>query len=133
MNTAKQMLWLPTIREEKYKAKQAIDTFFVRAGDVLSAGLVFAGTQWLALDVAGLGRANVVLVIADTLRCGADTMVVLDGMRYELNVVSADGEFGRRDPYGVNAGVSLLFPLYCNADGHEGAVVKRRSPFTQRR
>ena len=62
MNTAKQMLWLPTTREEKYKAKQAIDTFFVRAGDVLSAGLVFAGTQWLALDVAGFGKANVVLV-----------------------------------------------------------------------
>ncbi len=27
MNTARQMLWLPTSREEKYKAKQAIDTF----------------------------------------------------------------------------------------------------------
>jgi ATP/ADP translocase len=33
MNTAKQMIWLPTTREEKYKAKQAIDTFFVRTGD----------------------------------------------------------------------------------------------------
>ncbi len=30
MNTARQLLWLPTTREEKYKAKQAIDTFFVR-------------------------------------------------------------------------------------------------------
>ena len=37
MNTARQLLWLPTTREEKYKAKQAIDTFFVRGGDVLSA------------------------------------------------------------------------------------------------
>jgi AAA family ATP:ADP antiporter len=62
MNTAKQMLWLPASREEKYKAKQAIDTFFVRAGDVLSAGLVFAGTHWLALNVAGFGKANVLLV-----------------------------------------------------------------------
>jgi AAA family ATP:ADP antiporter len=33
MNTARQLLWLPTSREEKYKAKQAIDTFFVRTGD----------------------------------------------------------------------------------------------------
>jgi hypothetical protein len=33
----RQLLWLPTTREEKYKAKQAIDTFFVRGGDVLSA------------------------------------------------------------------------------------------------
>lgn len=62
MNTAKQMLWLPTTREEKYKAKQAIDTFFVRAGDVLSAGLVFAGTSWLSLNVAGFGKANILLV-----------------------------------------------------------------------
>ena len=64
MNTAKQMLWLQTTREEKYKAKQAIDTFFVRAGDVLSAVLVFVGVNWLALDVAGFGRANVLLVLA---------------------------------------------------------------------
>jgi AAA family ATP:ADP antiporter len=63
MNTAKQMLWLPTTREEKYKAKQAIDTFFVRAGDVLSAGLVFAGTSWLSLNVAGFGKANILLVV----------------------------------------------------------------------
>ncbi len=39
-NTARQALFLPTTREEKYKAKAAIDTFFVRFGDVLSAGLV---------------------------------------------------------------------------------------------
>jgi AAA family ATP:ADP antiporter len=62
MNTVRQMLWLPATREEKYKAKQAIDTFFVRAGDVISAGLVFAGTNWLALNVAGFGKANVLLV-----------------------------------------------------------------------
>ena len=33
MNTARQLVWLPTSRDEKYKAKQAIDTFFVRTGD----------------------------------------------------------------------------------------------------
>jgi ATP:ADP antiporter, AAA family len=63
MNTARQMLWLPTRREEKYKAKQTLDTFFVRAGDVLSAGIVFAGTAWLGLGVAGFARANVALVL----------------------------------------------------------------------
>src|SRR5204863_2386654 len=41
-NTARQALFLPTSREAKYKAKAAIDAFFVRAGDVLSAGVVFA-------------------------------------------------------------------------------------------
>ena len=37
-NTTKQALWLPTSREAKYKAKQAVDSFCVRAGDVLSGG-----------------------------------------------------------------------------------------------
>ena len=35
MNTARQLLWLPTSREEKFKAKQVIDSFVVRAGDVI--------------------------------------------------------------------------------------------------
>ena len=47
MNTGKQMFWLPTSREEKYKAKQAIDNFFVRSGDMLAAGVVFLGTHRL--------------------------------------------------------------------------------------
>lgn len=47
-NTTRNALYLPTSRAAKYKAKQANDTFFVRLGDLLSAGLVFAGTTWLA-------------------------------------------------------------------------------------
>jgi AAA family ATP:ADP antiporter len=62
MNTAKQMIWLPTSREEKYKAKQAIDTFFVRSGDMLAAGVVFLGTHSLQYGVAGFARANVLIV-----------------------------------------------------------------------
>jgi ATP:ADP antiporter, AAA family len=62
MNTAKAMLWLPTSREEKYKAKQTVDTFFVRAGDLLSAGLVYLGTTVLALSVQGFARTNLVLI-----------------------------------------------------------------------
>jgi AAA family ATP:ADP antiporter len=46
MNTAKQLLWLPTSRDEKYKAKQAVDSFFVRLGDLAAALVVFAGTAW---------------------------------------------------------------------------------------
>ena len=37
MNTTKAALFLITPREEKYKAKAAIDTFFVRGGDALAA------------------------------------------------------------------------------------------------
>jgi AAA family ATP:ADP antiporter len=57
-------MWLPTSRDEKYKAKQAIDTFFVRAGDVIAAGVVLVGTTWLALDVRGFALSNVVIVVA---------------------------------------------------------------------
>jgi ATP:ADP antiporter, AAA family len=63
MNTARQLVWLPTSRDEKYKAKQAIDTFFVRTVDLLQAVLVFAGTHWLALSVRGFALANVGLVV----------------------------------------------------------------------
>ncbi|HEX9661986.1 MAG TPA: Npt1/Npt2 family nucleotide transporter [Candidatus Binatia bacterium] len=45
-NTARQALFLPTTREEKYKAKAAIDTFFVRIGDLLSTALVFLSVQF---------------------------------------------------------------------------------------
>lgn len=62
MNTARQMLWLPTTRVEKYAAKQAADTFVVRAGDVLAAGLVFAGTTWLSLDRQGFAWAILVVI-----------------------------------------------------------------------
>jgi len=61
MNTARQMLWLPTTREEKYKAKQAIDTFFVRGGDLLSAAAVYAGTQVLHLTVAQFAIGNLAM------------------------------------------------------------------------
>jgi ATP:ADP antiporter, AAA family len=61
MNTGRQMLWLPTRREEKYKAKQAIDTFFVRAGDVLSAVLVFAATA-AAIPSRGMAVVNLGLI-----------------------------------------------------------------------
>ena len=60
-NTSKQALWLPTSREAKYKAKQAVDSFFVRMGDVLQAGLVYAGEQ-LSLAVPVFARISIVLV-----------------------------------------------------------------------
>jgi AAA family ATP:ADP antiporter len=43
-NTAKQAVWLPTTRQAKYNAKAAVDTFVVRAGDLISGGLVLLGT-----------------------------------------------------------------------------------------
>ena len=63
MNTARQLLWLPLSREEKYKAKQAIDTFFVRGGDVLSAGVVYLGTSVLRVGVQSFAAVNVGLTL----------------------------------------------------------------------
>ena len=62
-NTTKNALYLPTSREAKYKAKQANDTFFHRFGDVLSAGLVFAGTTWLNFAPREFALANVALIL----------------------------------------------------------------------
>ena len=62
-NTTKNALYLPTSREAKYKAKQANDTFFVRFGDVLSAGLVFAGTTWLGFAPRQFALVNVGLIV----------------------------------------------------------------------
>lgn len=60
-NTVRNVLFLPTSRDEKYKAKQAIDSFFQRAGDVLSAALVFVGVTMLGLGTTGFARVNLVL------------------------------------------------------------------------
>ena len=61
-NTAKHALFLPTSREAKYKAKQAIDAFFWRAGDVLQAEVVFVGAELLAMTTRGFAGVDLVLV-----------------------------------------------------------------------
>jgi len=62
-NTVRNMLFLPLTYEQKFSAKQAIDSFFVRIGDVLSAALVFVGTTWIALPPRGFAMANAALVL----------------------------------------------------------------------
>ena len=62
-NTVRNMLWLPTTREMKYKAKQAVDTFFVRLGDMGSAGVVFLLAGTFDLGVRWFGGLNVVLCL----------------------------------------------------------------------
>jgi AAA family ATP:ADP antiporter len=75
-NTARQALFLPTTREEKYSAKQAIDSFFQRAGDVMSALLVFVGTNIIVLQTREFALVNMVLVV------GWITLAVFVGRRY---------------------------------------------------
>ena len=62
-NTTRQVLWLPTSREAKYKARQAIDSFFVRTGDVASAGVVYAGER-LAFTVPAFSVVIIVMTAA---------------------------------------------------------------------
>lgn len=62
-NTARNMLFLPCTREQKYSGKQVIDSFFVRVGDVFAALLVFVGTTRLALTPRGFALANAILVV----------------------------------------------------------------------
>jgi ATP:ADP antiporter, AAA family len=61
-NTVRNMLFLPCTYEQKFSAKQAIDSFFVRMGDVLSAALVFVGTTMFALHPRGFAAVNAVIV-----------------------------------------------------------------------
>ncbi|MBL8228709.1 MAG: hypothetical protein JNL98_09545 [Bryobacterales bacterium] len=58
-NTVRQALFLCTSREAKYKSKAAIDTFFTRAGDLCSFGVVMAGTTLVNLSVAGFAVVNI--------------------------------------------------------------------------
>jgi AAA family ATP:ADP antiporter len=74
-STTMQSLWLPTSREVKYKAKQAVDSFCVRAGDVLSAGIVYSG-ELTSLSIAGFAALNVVFA------CG--WLAVASGLRRRL-------------------------------------------------
>jgi ATP:ADP antiporter, AAA family len=63
MRTTRAALFLITAREEKYKAQMAIETFFVRAGDSLTAIVVWVGTTYLALSIEGFAIINVFAVL----------------------------------------------------------------------
>lgn len=61
-NTVRHALFLPTSREAKYKAKAAIDSFFWRMGDLVSAGIVFLASQ-LSLGVRQVSMINIGFVL----------------------------------------------------------------------
>lgn len=62
-NTLRRALFLPTSRDAKYKALQAVETFFWRTGDMLSALLTFLVVQLLAISVRGYAVINLAIVI----------------------------------------------------------------------
>jgi AAA family ATP:ADP antiporter len=85
-NTTRHALFLPTSREAKYKAKQAIDSFFVRFGDMLQAGVVFVGVQ-LAFGIRGFAIVNLVLV--------AIWLLIVIGIRREHRKLAGAEAFDR--------------------------------------
>jgi ATP:ADP antiporter, AAA family len=60
-NTLKQMLWLVTSPDMKYKAKQVVDTFCVRIGDVCSALSVYVAVDVLAFSVPRFAWISIAL------------------------------------------------------------------------
>jgi AAA family ATP:ADP antiporter len=61
--TTLNMLFLPTSRDIKYKANQAINSFFQRVGDVGSALVVFVGIRFLHLDPRGFALVNIIFIL----------------------------------------------------------------------
>jgi len=83
-NTVRQALFLPTTREEKYKAKQVVDSFSQRAGDVLASLTYLGGTVVLGLTYTHLAFVNLLLVVVWLV------VAVLIGRRYRrLDAITA--------------------------------------------
>jgi AAA family ATP:ADP antiporter len=64
MNTTRHALFLPVDRDAKYEGKTAIDTFFWRFGDLVQAGVVFAGLNWMGWGAGQFALLNLVLAAA---------------------------------------------------------------------
>ncbi len=88
-NTARNVLWLPTTSEMKFKCKPAIDTIFVRLGDALTAATVWFGTNVIALSNQGYAALNVALVLVWIL-----ASIVLIREHRKLSAAAALAEVG---------------------------------------
>jgi AAA family ATP:ADP antiporter len=61
MNTTRHALFLPLDRDAKYEGKTAIDTFFWRFGDLIQAGAVYVGLNWLQWQAPQFAMLNLLL------------------------------------------------------------------------
>ncbi|MBT8479572.1 MAG: MFS transporter [Gemmatimonadetes bacterium] len=62
-NTVQNALFLPTTREQKYKAKQVTDSFSKRAGDTLAALTVFVVVTFTGTSIRAFALLNLLLVL----------------------------------------------------------------------
>jgi hypothetical protein len=77
-------------------AKQAIDSFFFRMGDVVSAAVVFVGTH-VGLSAAGFAKLNVLLAAAFL------AFAILVGRAYKARTGSSPVALGQREPRQAHA------------------------------
>lgn len=63
-NTARQALFLPVDGTARFQGKTAIETFFWRFGDLLQAGVVYAGYYLLDFQVTHFALVNTLLAVA---------------------------------------------------------------------
>jgi ATP:ADP antiporter, AAA family len=63
MNTTRQALFLPVNRDAKYEGKTAVDTFFWRIGDLIQAGVVYVGLNWLGWKAPQFAALNLLLAL----------------------------------------------------------------------
>lgn len=96
MNTTRQALFLPVDRDSKYEGKTAIDTFFWRFGDLIQAGVVFAGLHWLGWTAVQFAFLNLLLAFAWI------GLAVAIGRKFDQkareNVINVPPEAGRPIP-----------------------------------
>ncbi len=94
LNTARNALLLPTSRDVKYQAKTAIDTFFYRAGDLLSTLSIFVGLR--LIDQGRLQFLWMILVLCITMALVA----WLVGREYSRQYCAADQSLSGSTPIG---------------------------------
>lgn len=96
MNTTRQALFLPVDRDSKYEGKTAIDCFFWRFGDLVQAGVVFAGLNWFGWGVQQFAVLSLVLAfvwLALAVAIGREF-----GRKAAENVINVAPEVGRPIP-----------------------------------
>jgi len=62
-STTRHALFLPVSTAAKYEGKTVIDTFFWRFGDMIQAGVIFAGSTWLNMGVSQFALLNMMLAL----------------------------------------------------------------------
>lgn len=124
MNTARHALYLPLSDVHKFEGKAAIETFFWRFGDLIQAGVIFAGLHWFGFGVQQFALINMLLAViwiavARQLGAGYDRQV-------KFNCSNQPPQFaGELAPFAVAPGAefNLALPQAWLTDPDPGDVL----------